>query len=54
MNLIIAGCEYSGTTTLANGIAEWARRTLGGRRRSTTTTRFPISRATASGLRQSL
>ena len=30
MNLIIAGCEYSGTTTLANGIAEWARRTLGG------------------------
>ena len=30
MNLIIAGCEYSGTTTLANGIAEWARRTMGG------------------------
>lgn len=30
MNLIIAGCEYSGTTTLANGIAEWARTTLGG------------------------
>ena len=30
MNLIIAGCEYSGTTTLAKGIAEWARSTLGG------------------------
>ena len=30
MNLIIAGCEYSGTTTLANGIAEWARRTMAG------------------------
>ena len=30
MNLIIAGCEYSGTTTLANGIAEWARSTMGG------------------------
>ena len=30
MNLIIAGCEYSGTTTLANGIAERARRTMGG------------------------
>ena len=30
MNLIIAGCEYSGTTTLANGIAQWARSTMGG------------------------
>ena len=31
MRLIIAGCEYSGTTTLANAIGEWAEQTLGGR-----------------------
>lgn len=30
MNLIIAGCEYSGTTTLANAIAEWAKSAMGG------------------------
>lgn len=30
MNLIIAGCEYAGTTTLANGIARWAQSTMGG------------------------
>ena len=31
MRLIIAGCEYSGTTTLANAIGEWAETTLGGK-----------------------
>lgn len=30
MNLIIAGCEYAGTTTLASAIAEWAQLTMGG------------------------
>lgn len=30
MNLIIAGCEYAGTTTLASAIAEWAQSTMGG------------------------
>jgi len=29
MRLIIAGCEYSGTTTLAEGIGKWAEATLG-------------------------
>jgi hypothetical protein len=29
MKLILAGCEYSGTTTLANGIYEWAKQALG-------------------------
>ena len=29
MKLILAGCEYSGTTTLANGIVEWGERTMG-------------------------
>ncbi len=31
MRLIIAGCEYSGTTTLAEAIGEWVEETLGGR-----------------------
>ena len=30
MNLILIGAEYSGTTTLANKIAEWGTKTLGG------------------------
>lgn len=30
MNLIIAGCEYAGTTTLAWAIARWAQSTMGG------------------------
>lgn len=30
MNLIIAGCEYAGTTTLALAITEWAQWTMGG------------------------
>jgi len=30
MNLIIAGCEYSGTTPLAQAIAGWAQETMGG------------------------
>lgn len=30
MNLIIAGCEYAGTTTLASAIAGWAQSTMGG------------------------
>ena len=29
MHLVIIGCEYSGTTTLAAGIKEWADRTMG-------------------------
>ena len=29
MRLIIAGCEYSGTTTLANAVSAWARDSLG-------------------------
>ena len=30
MRLILVGCEYSGTTTLAQAISEWAGRTFGG------------------------
>ncbi len=30
MNLIIAGCEYTGTTPLAKAIASWAQDTMGG------------------------
>ena len=30
MRLIICGCEYSGTTTLATGISAWAEATIGG------------------------
>ena len=30
MRLIICGIEYSGTTTLANGISDWAGSTIGG------------------------
>lgn len=30
MNLIIAGCEYAGTTTLASSIAGWAKSAMGG------------------------
>jgi len=29
MRLLLAGCEYSGTTTLAHAIAKWAKRVLG-------------------------
>jgi len=29
MKLILAGCEYSGTTTLANAISKWAKKALG-------------------------
>jgi len=29
MKLILVGCEYSGTTTLANAINEWAKKALG-------------------------
>ena len=29
MHLVIIGCEYSGTTTLADGISEWAERAMG-------------------------
>ena len=31
MRLIIVGCEYSGTTTLAKGICRWAPSVMGGR-----------------------
>ena len=31
MRLILIGCEYSGTTTLANAISKWATDTMGGR-----------------------
>ena len=31
MRLIIAGCEYSGTTTLAKAIGAWGEKTLGGK-----------------------
>ena len=31
MHLVIIGCEYSGTTTLADGISEWAERAMGGK-----------------------
>ena len=31
MGLIITGCEYSGTTTLANAVCEWAEGAMGGR-----------------------
>ena len=31
MRLIIAGCEYSGATTLASGICRWAPSVMGGR-----------------------
>ena len=30
MRLIIAGCEYSGATTLAKGICQWAQSVMGG------------------------
>ena len=30
MHLILAGCEYAGTTTLAGAISEWAGRVIGG------------------------
>ena len=29
MKLILVGCEYSGTTTLANAINEWVKKTMG-------------------------
>ena len=29
MRLILIGCEYAGTTTLANAINEWAKKTMG-------------------------
>ena len=29
MRVIIIGCEYAGTTTLAYGISDWAKRTMG-------------------------
>ena len=29
MRLILIGCEYAGTTTLANAINEWTQKTLG-------------------------
>ena len=29
MHLLLTGCEYSGTTTLAAGITEWAKRAMG-------------------------
>lgn len=29
MRVIIIGCEYSGTTTLAYGVSDWAKRTIG-------------------------
>ena len=29
MKLILAGCEYSGTTTIANALYDWAERALG-------------------------
>ena len=31
MRLIITGCEYTGTTTIANAICQWARQAMGGR-----------------------
>ena len=31
MKLIITGCEYSGTTTLAKGVCKWAESVMGGR-----------------------
>ncbi|MDA1349614.1 MAG: hypothetical protein O3A47_12240, partial [Chloroflexi bacterium] len=31
MNLVIAGCEYSGASTLAAAVAGWIERTMGGR-----------------------
>ena len=31
MKLIITGCEYSGTTTLAKGVCRWAESVMGGR-----------------------
>ena len=30
MRLILVGCEYSGTTTLAEAISEWAKEVMGG------------------------
>ena len=30
MNLILIGGEYSGTTTLANKLREWGKKTFGG------------------------
>ena len=29
MRVIIIGCEYAGTTTLAYGVSDWAKRTIG-------------------------
>ncbi len=29
MQLLLIGCEYAGTTTLANGIVEWAEKSIG-------------------------